>query len=254
MIAVLVILSLLMLVIAGVLFTIAQSNVDPANPAGPSDQTDADVPTDSQTRLDDSTYEDDGVAPDVAMDDAPRRAEPAAGGRPAAPDYAAGEVEVSTDANDQSQRSEPYVPNYRKAQIYEAAAGRSPIPQPGETLYKPLPFTRITDPEQRTAKPGELINWAQAPHYIGQHIIAEGRVVTTNNVGSVCFVNFSQDWRQGFYVVVFEDCYDQFPSPPETLLLNKTIRVSGKVTTHKGRPQIRVESADQVTIVADKSS
>ncbi len=141
----------------------------------------------------------------------------------------------------------------RASSGYIVPAGRSPIPQPGETFDKPLPFKRLADPLRLAAEPGKHVPWGAAHHYLGQVITVEGQIVNTRNIGSVCFLNYSRNWRTGFYVVIFKSCFDEFPTPPQEMFLNKRITVTGKVTTHKGRPQIRVRSASQITLVNDDS-
>lgn len=140
-----------------------------------------------------------------------------------------------------------------RGQPFIVAAGRSPIPLEGETFSEPLPFKRLVD--ERGAKvvperPDGPVTWGAAHNYVGQRITVEGTVVNTyNHQGNICFLNFHEDWRGKFYVPVFDEVFADLPEPPETYFLNKTIRVTGKVTLHQNRPNIEVQSIKQIEIV-----
>lgn len=138
-------------------------------------------------------------------------------------------------------------------QPYIAAAGRSPIPQEGETFDKPLPIKRLVDErgaEVKLPAPDGPVTWGAAQNYIGQRITVEGVIVDTyNHKGEVCFLNFSKEWRGKFYVPVFDEVFADLPEPPETYFLNKTVRVTGTVTQHQNRPNIEVQSIKQIEIV-----
>lgn len=135
---------------------------------------------------------------------------------------------------------------------YLVPAGRSPIPQPGETLgaaIKPGEFV-----ERKNAAtpppPTGIVPWHQADRYVGQTITAEGTVINTHNTGKVCFLNFARDWHGQFYIVIFTEALGGWDQPPQIYFLNRKVRVTGQVHLHNGRPQIRVKSPSQITIVA----
>lgn len=126
---------------------------------------------------------------------------------------------------------------------------RSPMLGPDETLEAPIPFGQLAPIEKPVIPPGQPVPWTQAVHFVGQTITVQGAVVDTNNLGKVCFLNFTTDWRGQFYVVVFEPAFAAWPQPPEEHFLNKTIRVTGEVKVHQGRPQIQVHDPKQVELV-----
>ena len=175
-----------------------------------------------------------------------------------------GRLVPTPHAEAQSRSHDPYIVN----------AGRSPIPQPGETFTQPLPaplLIRLSPiaPDrlpgrQRDSGPGgveadvdtapdaprPVVPWDEAGEYVGDTIIVEGEIVNATNIGNLTFLNFHEDWRDKFYVVVFQDAYPGVPGgEPETYYLDKTIRVTGRVDLHKGRPQIKVYDADQIKVV-----
>jgi len=139
-------------------------------------------------------------------------------------------------------------------ELYVVPAGRSPIPQPGEDISRPLPTRKLADAAVQTDRPDrptpeEPIDWHQAPRYIGQSVVVEGEIVNTHSTGNVCFLNFTDNWQGQFYLIVFSEVLDAFPEPPEQYFLNQTVRVKGVVKTHRNRPQIQIRRADQIEIV-----
>lgn len=101
----------------------------------------------------------------------------------------------------------------------------------GETASEPIPWDKVTR------------------EHLGKELTVKGTVVKARNTGKVCFLNFQQDHRTGFYIVIFEDALDDFEAPPETHFLNKTIHVTGRVSEHKERLQIQVKTGSQIKIV-----
>lgn len=138
-------------------------------------------------------------------------------------------------------------------------AGRSPIPQPGEEFREPIPFQRLTPPEPATTpsasaaaaeSPKGVIPWDQAHRHVGRVVTVEGRIVRAHNTGKVCFLNFVPDHpSDAFYLIVFEDLLSAWPQPPDTYFMNKTVRATGQVHLHRGKPQIRIERKDQIEVV-----
>lgn len=100
-----------------------------------------------------------------------------------------------------------------------------------ETATEPIPWDKVTR------------------EHLGKELTVKGTVVKTRNTGKVCFLNFQQDHRSGFYIVIFEDALDDFEAPPETHFLNKTVHVTGRVSEHKERLQIQVKTGSQIKIV-----
>lgn len=131
---------------------------------------------------------------------------------------------------------------------YIVAAGRSPLPQPGETIRRPIKATTLKVVELGPAPAaGAIIPWDQAHQYLGHTITVEGRIVRTHNTGNICFLNFVPDHpSDAFYLVMFPSLFDAWPAPPEQYFKDKTVRVRGKVDLHRGKPQIRIQRRDQV--------
>jgi hypothetical protein len=133
---------------------------------------------------------------------------------------------------------------------------RSPYPQESEIVTRPIEADRLDGGEAEVAPPepavatGETVPWDQAKLHVGKVITVQGKIVNTyNHRGEVCFLNFDTDWRDKFYIPIFQKAFRFLPEEPQDYYMNKTIRVTGEVTLHKGRPNIEVRDLDQIEIV-----
>lgn len=147
-----------------------------------------------------------------------------------------------------------------------AAAGRSPLMQPGEMLDKPIPAPRFGDEPTRIGspmaasseqppppKPGEVIDWTEAKDHVGRTVTVTGRIVGTNDTGEVCFLNFAKDWRGKFYLIVFKSAMGSWPQRAEDYFLDQTVEATGEVKLHNGTPQLQVRRAEQLKRVSSAS-
>jgi micrococcal nuclease len=97
--------------------------------------------------------------------------------------------------------------------------------------------------------PPAVVSWQDAAQYYGQTITVEGMVVGTYNSGKVVFLNFDEDYKSTFKVVIFPEDWPKFPEPPEELFLDKKVRVKGLVKEYQGAPEIIVEEPEQIEVV-----
>ncbi|MDD8019915.1 MAG: OB-fold nucleic acid binding domain-containing protein [Acidobacteriota bacterium] len=102
---------------------------------------------------------------------------------------------------------------------------------------------------QSSDKPEKEISWEEAADYYGQTVRVRGKVVAANNTGKVCFLNFHRNWKRYFTVVIFASSFSRFPESPEKLYLNKDIRVYGRIKEYQGKPEIIVDSPEQIEII-----
>ena len=161
----------------------------------------------------------------------------------------AAETEMTTTVPEPATPPAPVVAAPEPA---DTPAGRPSIPEEGEEITEPIPAERLVKEPTEPAPTG-VIDWSEAKNHVGQEITARGTVVNTNNIGDLTFLNFDTDWQDKFYIVIFREAYDDVPSGnPELAYLNKTIEVSGEVSTHRGRPQIQVRDASQIKVVDDQ--
>lgn len=135
-------------------------------------------------------------------------------------------------------------------------AGRSAFPEHDEVIERLIPAERLSS-EDQFAEPideadiPDVVPWQQAKQYVGYEITVEGKIIDTGQSrdGKVNFLNFHQDWRGKFYMVVFDDLAKTLPQSVDATFRGKTVRVTGEVEEHRGRPQLRILSMDQVEFI-----
>lgn len=136
---------------------------------------------------------------------------------------------------------------------------RIPFPEVDEDFRGPIELTRLSDhdPFENDIDPEDIpdvVPWEEAGEYVGHVITVEGRIVDIGQTrdGNINFLNFHADWRGKFYMVVFNDLAETLDGSVEDVFLNKLVRVRGEVEDHRGRPQIRILSMDQVEFVEEE--
>ena len=180
------------------------------------------------------------------------------------PDAAdAGQMQAQADDNTQPGAADTPVDGtavsftrYNGPNAAHPVAGRSPFPEVGEVVRQPIPAEQLSQedpfrPEIDPADIPDLVPWQQAGQYLGHEITVEGRIVDVGQTrtGSIFFLNFREEWQGTFYMVVFEDLADTLDGGVQATFLNKLVHVTGEVEDHRGRPQIRILSMDQVRFV-----
>jgi len=93
------------------------------------------------------------------------------------------------------------------------------------------------------------ISWQDATKHDGEYCTIEGTIVATHNSGKACFLNFHPNWKKYFTAVIFANRYSSFPASPEDYYRGKKVRVTGYIKEYKGKPEIILESPDQVEIL-----
>lgn len=94
----------------------------------------------------------------------------------------------------------------------------------------------------------ETITPNDAAHHIGSVMTVEGVVsqVSTSG-GGTTFINFGGRYPDHvFYGVIFRNNASQFPGVQA--LEGKTVAISGTVDLYKGKPQIILTSASQISV------
>ncbi|MEO0474747.1 MAG: hypothetical protein AAF085_02080 [Planctomycetota bacterium] len=135
-------------------------------------------------------------------------------------------------------------------------AGRSAFPDQDETIDRAIAPKRLSDEDQFASAVDEddipdVVPWDEAKKYVGYEITVEGKIVDIGQSGdgNVNFLNFHREWRGKFYMVIFDDLAKTLPKSVNATFRGKTVRVTGEVEDHRGRPQIRILSMDQVEFV-----
>jgi len=102
-------------------------------------------------------------------------------------------------------------------------------------------------PARQAARPA-IVNWKDAYRHYGEYCTVEGRIVDSYNSGKACFLNFHPDYKKSFTAVIFASCFDKFPPTPEQHYANRTVRVTGVIRKYSSRPEIVLESPDQIEV------
>lgn len=132
-------------------------------------------------------------------------------------------------------------------------AGRSVFPEADETITQLIPAKKLSEEDQFTEPVDvenipDVVPWDEAHKYVGHKITVQGKIVDLGQSGDgkVNFLNFHKEWRGKFYMVMFDDLAKTLPKSVAATFRGKTVRVTGTVEDHRGRPQIKLLSMDQV--------
>lgn len=104
----------------------------------------------------------------------------------------------------------------------------------------------ISPSAQQTSK---VIFWQDASKHYGEFCTVEGTIVATHNSGKACFLNFHPDWKRYFTAVIFANQFGEFPTNPERYYRGKKVQVTGFIKEYNGKPEIILESPDQIKIL-----
>lgn len=90
----------------------------------------------------------------------------------------------------------------------------------------------------------------------GEFVSVVGVVALTHiaRSGKVRYLNLGRDCRNDFAVVIFTTNLDKFTAAvgePTRHYLHKKVRVQGRLTIYKDRPEIIARSPEQITVLAD---
>ncbi|HDY66284.1 MAG TPA: hypothetical protein ENH85_00680 [Candidatus Scalindua sp.] len=111
-------------------------------------------------------------------------------------------------------------------------------------------FGNVFQPSEIPAIPKEdAISWQDAANYYGEIKLVEGKIVKAYNSGKACYLNFHQDYKKHFSLVIFADDFKKFPEPPEEYYLNKIVRTRGLIKEYQGSPEIVITDPSQIEIV-----
>ena len=101
----------------------------------------------------------------------------------------------------------------------------------------------------RAPDDGGIVPWQRAAKHVGEYATVEGIVVASRRTEKVCFLNFHPDWQTSFTAVIFASRFDAFPPEPEKHYRGRTVRVSGYIKDYEGKPEIILDSPDQIEVI-----
>jgi len=99
----------------------------------------------------------------------------------------------------------------------------------------------------------DVITAAQAAQHIGEVQTVRGVVASARYAvrtkGQPTFLNLDEPYPNAILtVVIWGSDRARFPTPPEAAFDGKMVRVTGKITEYKGRPEIVVRDPSQIQI------
>ena len=108
-----------------------------------------------------------------------------------------------------------------------------------------LPATKATLPPASVAAnapAAQCFAWTEAAAHVGETTCVRGTVVSTNASGNTFFIDFDKT-RASFYAVSFKYTFDD--------VRGKCVEISGKISPYNGRPQIIIDSKEQLKVCAN---
>jgi len=97
----------------------------------------------------------------------------------------------------------------------------------------------------------EAIDHSQAYRYLNQIRTVKGKVTDIYTSDKCVFINFGDDYKKDFTVVIFNDSIKYFKKEginPSTFYKGKTIAVSGKIREYNG-PEIIVNMPGEIEVI-----
>ena len=97
----------------------------------------------------------------------------------------------------------------------------------------------------------DVVLACEAGQYLGRELIVEGKVADAyhDSKSNTVFFNFETAYpNQCFTAVIFSSDLYKFVQNPEDYYLNKTVRITGEVKEYQGRPEIILETPNQIEI------
>lgn len=106
-------------------------------------------------------------------------------------------------------------------------------------------WTQVLEAEKKLP----TIPYQKAAEYLKQEVVVEGKIVNTAVSDSVNYLNFSTDYQNTLTVVIFNNNLNKFDYQPAKYILNKKIKVLGKIKLYQGRLQIIVDDPYDIYFV-----
>ena len=103
---------------------------------------------------------------------------------------------------------------------------------------------------------GGYISATEADKYIGKVKTVCGKVASATYAvrtkGQPTFLNLDQPYpNHVFAIVIWGSDRKKFKNAPETFFMDKLVCATGKIETHRGKPQITAHDPSQIVIKPD---
>lgn len=97
-------------------------------------------------------------------------------------------------------------------------------------------------------KPEAVISPLQAKSHLGSVVTVEGFVAEVRKTGKVAYLNFVEKFPENpFSGVIFSRSFEDFGDI--SIYEGKKVSLTGRVTVYRGRPQIIMDSKEQIKIL-----
>jgi endonuclease YncB( thermonuclease family) len=93
------------------------------------------------------------------------------------------------------------------------------------------------------------VEWEDAPLHEGAVVDVSGTIVASRCLKAICFLNFDEDYRAHAAAVILDSDRHRFDGDPSLVYRGRRVRVVGRVTYFRDRPQIVLHAPDQITLL-----
>src|SRR6185436_15972439 len=98
----------------------------------------------------------------------------------------------------------------------------------------------------------ETISWEEADKHVGEQVTVEGRVVDVHCSPLSCLLAFEPSFNR-LTAVVQARSFDVFPPAEiERRYRGRRVRVTGKIEPRDGKPEIALQSPEQITLAGKR--
>lgn len=120
-------------------------------------------------------------------------------------------------------------------------------------LGPPRPQEAPKGPDAPSAGPGAegVVSWEDAGRHAGNVVTVEGRVKGTHRGKSAFYLNFHPNWKRYLTVVIPARALAAFPPDPAAFYGGRRIRVRGKVSFGRDRPEMVVTDPGAIAVLED---
>jgi PLD-like domain len=91
-------------------------------------------------------------------------------------------------------------------------------------------------------------DWDQAYKHIGENVAIVGKILHTKNTNKACFLEFGKTPNNHLYLVIFSENFHKFKGAPDQYFKGKHVRIFGKISEYRGRPQIVIRDPKQIEL------
>jgi hypothetical protein len=106
---------------------------------------------------------------------------------------------------------------------------------------------RAADPGAVAPPPAPAIPGNRAGDYVGQDVTVEGRVTAIHESPLATVLAFSQNFA-GFTATILAADRDKFPRDLDARIRDHVVRVTGTVTTYRGKPEMALRDPAQLVL------